>query len=181
MSKKPLSSCCERPAKVNMVARAIEGATRFMELCMPEPNTGCWLWGGPSNGHGYGSFFYKGRLTGAHRYSHETFIGPIPNGYDVDHLCRVRCCVNPAHLEAVTRRENILRGVSKVAQRASQTHCKNGHPFSLDNTSITRRGSRVCKTCRAAYARKNRPNKEHWVEYRRKRREAGNIVGKEKK
>lgn len=71
---------------------------------------GCWLWSGSTNGHGYGRLARSGKLHGAHRFAYEHFIGPIPNGLDLDHLCRVRLCVNPSHLEPVTRGENLLRG-----------------------------------------------------------------------
>ncbi len=80
----------------------------FDHFWIGEPNSGCWLWAGfihPKNG--YGSYRMNGRTCGAHRASYELHVGPIPDGYDLDHLCRVRSCVNPSHLEPVTRRENL--------------------------------------------------------------------------
>jgi hypothetical protein len=83
---------------------------RFIQKYVPEPNTGCWLWTGYVDRHGYGQF--KGAKQGsAHRWSYEYHAGPIPEGLQLDHLCRVRSCVNPAHLEPVTCRVNVSRGL----------------------------------------------------------------------
>ena len=82
---------------------------RLERQCIPEPNSGCWLWTGAIYASGYGGLQHKGRSQYAHRVSYEIFVGPIPNGHDIDHLCRLRLCVNPEYLQAVTRRENLLR------------------------------------------------------------------------
>ena len=71
---------------------------------------GCWLWQGAINTNGYGNFHNKGRTVKAHRFAYEICVGEIPKGLTIDHLCRVRHCVNPSHLEPVTMRENFLRG-----------------------------------------------------------------------
>ncbi len=84
----------------------------------------------------------------AHRWAFEQFKGPIADGLQIDHLCRVRHCVNPDHLEAVSQRANILRGEATSAQRARQTHCKRGHRFDLANTYIRPAGHRNCRACR---------------------------------
>ncbi len=111
----------------------------FEKFCMPEPNTGCWIWLGHINKKGYGNV-----TSGwAHRVSFTLFRGPIPNGLEIDHKCRLRCCVNPQHLEAVTHLANVRRG-----QQANQTHCKRAHEFSESNTYIDSRGMRSCRTCR---------------------------------
>jgi HNH endonuclease len=81
---------------------------RFWELVSPEPTSGCWLWTGKT-WNGYGKFIVGGRTMAAHRYAYELFSGPIPDGLELDHVCRVRSCVNPAHLEACTHRENTNR------------------------------------------------------------------------
>jgi len=78
---------------------------------------------------------------------YEHFVGPIPDGFHIDHLCRNRACANPAHLEAVPPRVNILRGVGMSAIHARQTHCVNGHPFDAENTLILPDGERCCRTC----------------------------------
>lgn len=108
----------------------------------------CWEWTGSRNGrNGYGYFNDgHGRIRTAHRLIYEAMTAPIPQGLTIDHLCRNRACVNPAHLEAVTNRENCLRGASGPAQNAAKTHCLRGHPFDASNTHITPRG-RECRAC----------------------------------
>lgn len=125
---------------------------RAQRRIMPEPNSGCWLWTGILDPHGYGLFAawrQKKEIRGmAHRIMYEATKGSIPPGLCLDHKCRVRCCVNPDHLEAVTNRVNILRGVGATARHARQTHCKRGHPLTPDNLLRRKEGSRGCKTCR---------------------------------
>lgn len=89
---------------------------RFWAKVDIDPPSGCWLWtGAVDEATGYGRFWTADGLGYAHRIAHELFVGPIPAGLDIDHLCRVRRCVNPAHLEPVTRRENLLRGETLAA------------------------------------------------------------------
>ena len=108
----------------------------------------CWNWVGSMIPNGYGIMnFARNQHFGAHRVSYAIHIGEIPEGLDIDHLCRNRRCVNPLHLEAVTRAVNIRRGVSPAAQRAKQTHCKRGHEFSESNTWRNCHGWRYCKEC----------------------------------
>ena len=127
---------------------------KFLQRIMPIPESGCWAWMGGRMKNGYGVFSLQLRKTIlAHRFAYEALRGPIPHGLQLDHLCRVRCCVNPDHLECVTRRENILRGVSPAAHNARQTHCALGHPLSNDNL-IRDDGHRRCLTCRMAYEHK---------------------------
>ena len=115
----------------------------------PEPNSGCWLWDAGGNGNGYGRFRYAGRQRYAHRVVYELLVGPIPDGLQIDHLCRVRCCVNPQHMQPVTQQENIRRGLAG-AHEAVKTHCPHGHAYTLGNTYVNPRGSRECRTCRLA-------------------------------
>ena len=127
---------------------------------------GCWLWrGGLSNG--YGSLSYEGRHELVHRIAYKLLVGPIPSGLTLDHLCRVRHCVNPAHLEPVPQRTNVLRGIGLPAQRARQTHCKRGHPFDLANTCLSSDmawgNHRRCKTCRR---QRDRARYAAWVAHR---------------
>ncbi|MFI0233133.1 HNH endonuclease signature motif containing protein [Streptomyces sp. NPDC017086] len=118
----------------------------------------CWLWTAHKGGGGYGRFKVEGRMVPAHRVAYELASGVIPDGFELDHLCRVRHCVNPAHLEPVTGRENTLRGQSPSAQHAIKTHCANGHPFNSSNTYLRPTGGRACRACRraAVYAYKAR-------------------------
>ena len=113
----------------------------------------CWLWQGSiAKNRGYGTF-RKAHLVSvkAHRFAYEFCVGPIPEGLQIDHLCRVRNCVNPDHLEAVSPRENMRRGVSPAANHARKTHCIRGHEFTPENTRLysRKRGlERVCRACK---------------------------------
>jgi hypothetical protein len=117
----------------------------------------CWLWTGPLDRDGYGITHAKGvRL--AHRLSWVLHRGPIPKPLQIDHLCRVRACVNPDHLELVTAVENVMRGQGPTAVHARQTHCINGHPFDELNTTVETsrdgRQRRRCRTCKTATDRR---------------------------
>lgn len=107
---------------------------------------GCWSWD-TTNSIGYGEFMQNRVGYYAHRFAYEAMVGPIPEGLVIDHLCRNRRCVNPAHMEPVTRGENVLRGISVPAQNARKTHCSRGHAYDEANTHITPRGSRSCRAC----------------------------------
>lgn len=115
----------------------------------------CWLWTGALDSHGYGSIAMGGERS-AHRLAWKLLRGPIPDGLTIDHLCRVRRCVNPSHLEPVTMRVNTLRGNAASAINATRTVCVNGHPFDETNTRVRRgrwgdvRDCRACDRVRAA-------------------------------
>lgn len=123
------------------------------------PESGCWIWMGYVSKSGYGQFTYKKSTQRAHRLVYSLLVGEIPYGLQIDHKCRVRCCVNPSHLEPVTQKENIIRGISPPANNSRLTHCKHGHEFSPENTE-TRRGFRQCKTCIA------KEKHEYWLRHR---------------
>lgn len=111
--------------------------------------SGCWEWQGHVNNRGYGMISVPGGSPAlVHRVSYEEDSGPIQAGLVIDHLCRNTRCVNPAHLEAVTQRENILRGTSPAAKQVAQTHCIHGHEFTEDNTYAIPTGGRMCRTCK---------------------------------
>lgn len=138
---------------------------RFATSIISGPETGyCWLWTGRLNHEGYGVFnaFFphpeaeeRIKFQSAHRWAYHAYVGPIPEGYQIDHLCRVRRCANPYHLEAVTGRENLLRGNTFQAKNAAKTHCDHGHPFDEKNTGYTSEGRR-CRACAADRTRQSR-------------------------
>jgi hypothetical protein len=116
----------------------------------------CHLWTGTPTAKGYGRFWLNGRNIRAHHYAYVQAHGPIPAGHEIDHLCRNRLCVNPAHLEAVTHRVNVLRSSNVAAIRAAQTHCCRGHHLAGSNLRIRPNGTRQCIAC-ARYRRTTRP------------------------
>lgn len=127
---------------------------RLFTRLIIDPDTGCLLWTGGRNHKGYGYIGVNGRHARVHRLMYELFVGPIPDGMQLDHLCRVRHCASPSHLEAVTCRENVLRGDSGFSKggkgrNSGKTHCDSGHEFTEANTYINPgSGSRTCRICR---------------------------------
>lgn len=118
----------------------------------------CWLWVAGKNSDGYGTFWDGLRQTRAHRWAYEAVKGAIPNDLHLDHLCRVRHCVNPDHLDPVTNAENARRGEAGLHMQAKaeqRTHCPHGHPWTAENTRLYR-GARHCKTCRRGWKREQR-------------------------
>lgn len=109
----------------------------------------CWIWGGAKTAGGYGVFNSGEGNTVAHRFSWQAANGPVPEGLQIDHLCRNRACVNPAHLEPVTQQENIRRGTAG-AHWAAKTHCPQGHRYDEVNTYVNPKGRRECRACRHA-------------------------------
>ncbi|MCA8251801.1 HNH endonuclease [Burkholderia sp. AU31624] len=114
-----------------------------------DPICGCWIWTGSCDRDGYGKFR---RTQIAHRAIYKWAKGPIPAGMELDHLCRMRCCVNPNHLEPVTTRENMIRGFSVSSINARKTHCDRGHELSGANLYVWR-GGRYCRACNVLRAR----------------------------
>lgn len=113
---------------------------------------GCLCWLGAIAPNGYGRMTVNGSSRLAHRIAWEHFVGHIPDGMTIDHLCRNRACINVAHMEVVTRGENVLRGNSLLAQQSRQTHCVHGHEFTKANTYIYK-NHRGCRECRKLYQR----------------------------
>lgn len=111
----------------------------------------CWEWVGAAFQNGYGAFWIDGKTTGAHRASYQIHIGEIPQGLEIDHLCKNIKCVNPKHLEVVTKSVNQRRSTSPTGLNAAKTECRNGHPYTEENTyrSLKNdRPARSCRTCR---------------------------------
>lgn len=124
---------------------------RLLEKMIPEPNTGCWLWTGATNSQGYGQIRVDGVCHTASRVSFECFNGQLAPGMEPDHICRVRSCINPGHMEAVTHAEN--RG------RALKEFCRNGHDLRI--TRIILPAGSGCKVCRYEATKRWRKN-GHW-------------------
>lgn len=138
------------------MSNSMSAVKTFREMVEPKlltnrhiTESGCWLWTGGRTTHGYGITNYQRKQVRVHRAAHELWKGPIPDGMELDHLCRARACFNPDHLECVTSRENTLRGQGPSARAAKATHCPSGHAYDESNTYLSRVGKRVCKTCRA--------------------------------
>lgn len=127
---------------------------RLMARVEFDTAAGCWLWTGTLSHNGYARFKPSGQTSKpVHRLTYELVCQAVPAGLQLDHKCRVRCCVNPEHLEPVTRLENIARGNAPHMVNARKTHCKHGHEFTPENTGRhAKRGSRYCKTCLRAHA-----------------------------
>src|SRR3990172_7670144 len=106
----------------------------------------CWLMK-TNEPTGYGKVWHEGKNAYAHRITYELFRAPIPTGLTIDHLCHVRNCVNPWHLELVTMRENLLRGEGPTAANARRTQCSRGHEFNEANTGVRKTGQRYCRAC----------------------------------
>jgi len=122
-----------------------DSAGRFLRYVYLNCKTGCWEWTGALDRSGYGAFKDKGKKINAHRWSYLNYVGEIPGGLDLDHLCRVRKCVNTAHLEPVTRKVNARRG---DAVGPKVTHCIHGHEYTAANTYTYPDGHRECRTCK---------------------------------
>lgn len=123
----------------------------------PRPELGpCWVWIAGKSHDGYGQFSVSGSMVYAHRYGYELTVGPVPDGLELDHLCRTRACVRGLHLEPVTTRENLLRGETLTAANARKTHCAQGHPFDAGNTYVNPKGYRYCRECNRISAQRRR-------------------------
>ena len=134
----------------------------LLDNSIPVTESGCWIWLLSTN-FGYGQFAWKGKQLRVHRVMYELLRGPIPEGLVPDHLCQVKCCINPWHLEAVTQRENVLRGSGPTSINARLTHCRHGHPLTAENLikpCLSSGQIRVCRLCNRARQARYRMNKK---------------------
>lgn len=136
---------------------------RFFNLVNTQNS--CWLWSGGLHEGGYGVFNSGTRLMGSHRWIYQQVFGKIPNGYEIDHLCKTPGCVRPSHLEAVTPSENCKRSSSWhhfVRSASKIRECPKGHPYNDVNTYLDKQNCRHCKTC----------DRERSKQYQAKKRQA---------
>jgi hypothetical protein len=162
----------DRP-EINHVAAWLEGERAYAEGFWSRVQIGapdeCWLWPTPEY-NGYGRVSLNGKKTGVHRVAYQLAVGSIPPGSDIEHTCHTndntcfkrwdcphRACVNPAHLEPVTRQENLRRAhrLGTPVGQSGKTHCPSGHPYNKRNTQFRKNGHRVCATCNRERARRN--------------------------
>ena len=121
--------------------------------------SGCWEWAvGLTSG--YGEFWFNNKSALSHRFIYEYYYGSICPDLTIDHLCRKRKCCNVLHLEQVTQKENILRGIGITAINARKTHCIQGYPLSGDNLRVKKDGERRCKTCHREREKESRKLKK---------------------
>lgn len=153
---------------------------RFVSNVRVQEN-GCWLWAGGKHRKGYGKFWWNNHTGFAHQFAYLHWRGVIPEGMEPDHLCRTPACVNPYHLEAVTRRENLIRGNSPVGLNFRKTHCIRGHLLAGDNLYAVLRNGREHRHCRACLRDRARnayrANPEKFRERKRKAYAPSRIVG----
>lgn len=126
---------------------------QLADKIMPCPITGCWLWSAYVGKNGYGYVNFNRTPTLAHRLVKSIIDGPLADGMECDHLCRVRSCVNPAHIEEVTSAENTRRGDAGKRNR-EKTHCNRGHLLSGENLYLYSRGARGCRECMSEAGRR---------------------------
>lgn len=142
---------------MNSVLRYLKSRGVLTAAAPPGLSTPCWLWTGTRNDSGYGTLSWNGKTRLVHRLAYEASRGVIPEGRHLDHLCRIRHCFNPEHLEPKTPRGNVRSSPFTIASRnAAKTHCSKGHPFDATNTVIINAelGWRACRVCRQQKSRR---------------------------
>jgi hypothetical protein len=142
--------------------RLNELADKVRQRCVRQGE--CLVWTGARNSKGYGQTSISRRRVFTHRVMFEVEKGPIPEGFQIDHLCRNPSCCDPSHLEAVTPRENTIRGnagLHRKIETEAMTHCKRGHQYSEENTYVSKHGKRQCRICRNALQNARRAKARH--------------------
>lgn len=136
----------------NLILTKPELARLFGKITLDEAS-GCWIWGGTSPWN-YGQARIRNKKYRMHRLLYEAWVGRIPDGLQLDHLCRNTRCCNPAHMEPVTARENLMRSTNHVARNHLKTHCPKGHEYTPENTVKSRTG-RACRACKNDWLRRH--------------------------
>jgi len=121
---------------------------RFMKY-VARLGSGCWIWVGAKSGSGYGWFWSGIKYVGAHQWSYEHFVGPVPEGMELGHAakCHNRACVNYKHVSPMTTRQNLLMDNTPAARNLAKTHCPSGHLYGGENLHIDKKGKRHCRRC----------------------------------
>lgn len=142
-------------ADITAIKELITSRVDVVQLGHDSP---CWISDRAGNGRGYTKLAIQGRFWYTHRLAYTLWVGDIPDGLVIDHLCRNRACCNPEHLEPVTTRDNLLRGETSAAREAAQTHCKRGHLLAGANLYRRPDGSskRECRNCRNSARRRSK-------------------------
>jgi hypothetical protein len=128
---------------VNEAALLDRAKARLLRRADVRGEDDCWLWTDIVSPGGYGTFAIRGKNKNAHRWAYILFVGSVPDGYEVDHLCRVKLCVNPRHLQAIPKAANLAQRIWP----APSPCCPSGHLYDDRNTGRTKRGSRYCRAC----------------------------------
>lgn len=157
-----------------------EVIARIMARVIETPS-GCWEFQGCRLTRGYGRVGWNGRLWLTHRVTYLFMVGEIQDGLELDHLCKNPPCCNPAHLEAVTRSENVRRGTQwhhVVERERGKTHCPERHPYDVENTYFTSEGHRQCRECKRAAGRRYADNNRASINarVRQRRHEQGKAM-----
>lgn len=147
-----------------MLANKVE--EYFHDNYIPVTESGCWLWLRGCNSDGYACMTVGITSTRVHKWAYEKYKHIVPTKMTLDHLCRVRSCVNPDHLDCISNWENSFRGDTLTGINARKTHCKNGHEFTAQNTEVYKTKNRKwsngiirrCKICRRIYNKQWKTN-----------------------
>lgn len=145
-----------KPLYEAITFRGMRGVPEWMLFwAKVDQDEDCWTWIGFRNRDGYGTFTRQPNTYLSHVWAYNELVGPVPDELELDHLCRNRACVNPRHLEPVTARVNLLRGIGFTGVNARKTQCVHGHSFNVDNTIHLPNGHRKCRICDRARKRKS--------------------------